>query len=244
MPGALGRRKSPDWKHVDKYPLMAEHIAEITAPRPLAIGVNWYDAFDRPEQDSTGHWWIARSGKLGSVRGGHCVALKPRRVTDWTAWWDFYDQGAEGACVGFGCSRVMTLMNRKAYEGRWLWDRAKERDGWSDTNPGDDNGTSVDAGMKVLRDIGHVAWRSAYAADDMDVAARRTRIANPAEGLQATRWIRSIDDALEVLGYQDVGYVDIINSWGRYYPHLTRLPVEVFERLWFEDGEVAVPTDR
>ena len=30
--------------------------------------------------------------------------------------------GPEGACVGFGCSRMMSLLNRKRYDARWLWD--------------------------------------------------------------------------------------------------------------------------
>ena len=31
-------------------------------------------------------------------------------TTGGEGWWDFYDQGTEGACVGFGCSRMMSLL--------------------------------------------------------------------------------------------------------------------------------------
>jgi hypothetical protein len=67
-----------------------------------------------------------------------------------------YNQGTEGACVGFGSSWMSSILNRSLYDARWLWDRAKERDEWADTNPGDNNGTSVRAAMDVLRLVGHV----------------------------------------------------------------------------------------
>ncbi len=65
------------------------------------------------------------------------------------------DQGEEGACVGFALSWAMCILNRQFYDSWWLWDRAKEIDDWPDTNPGDQNGTSVRAGCDVLRDQGH-----------------------------------------------------------------------------------------
>ncbi|MDX2646227.1 hypothetical protein PV341_22210 [Streptomyces sp. PA03-1a] len=68
---------------------------------------------------------------------------------------DLYDQGREGACVGFSSSWMMSILNRRRYEAHWLWDRAKETDEWPDTKPGDNNGTSVRAAMDVLRTQGH-----------------------------------------------------------------------------------------
>ena len=68
----------------------------------------------------------------------------------------FYDQKSQGACVGFGSSWMMSILNRRKYDARWLWDRAKEVDEWTDTNPGDNQGTSVRAAMDVLRKMGHV----------------------------------------------------------------------------------------
>lgn len=233
MTGSLGRKAPLDFEHVKKYPLSTPGAVAL-APTPVAMGVSWYEAFDSPEQDSQGHWWVARDGRLGAVRGGHCVALKHRYAVDTTGWWDFYDQGAEGACVGFGCSRVMSLLNRKRYDARWLWNEAKKIDEWPETNPGDDNGTSVRAALDVLRRQGHIVYR---AKNEPDYPSR-------AEGIQANRWITSIDDLLEVLGYQGVGYVDLINSWGRSYPHLTRMPLEIVDRLWREDGELGVVVDR
>ena len=248
MPGPLGRRAPTDWEHVDKYPLTAARLDEITTPRPVVIGVNWYSNFDNPVRDSAGHWWVGM-GNLGQIRGGHCVCLKPKGVADNTDWWDFYNQGSEGACVGFGSSRMMTLMNRKRYFARWLWDRAKEVDEWSDTVPGDDNGTSVRAALDILRTKGHIPWSYKYAewntdGEGSDWVPRSKLSPILGEGISANRWINSMDDCLQVLGYTPYDYVDVINSWGRDYPHLVRMPVTTLERLWQEDGEIGVPTDR
>jgi hypothetical protein len=200
-------------------------------PTPVVIGVNWYVEFDKPEPDGDGHQWIARDGKLSRIRGGHCVCLKPRGATDPDQWWEFYDQGTEGACVGFGISRLTSQLNRKLYDGFWLYREAKK----VDQRPGEDyEGTWVRAGLDVLRTRGHCV-----------VADGETRPEARAEGIKANRWARSIDDVLKTLGYHGLDYVDVLNSWGRHgYPHLTRMPATVLERLWKEDGEVGLVTDR
>ena len=99
MPGPLGRRPPSDWKHVDKYPLTAATAPE--KPTPVVIGVNWYVEFDKP-QGRPGSVLDRARREAGKILGGHCVCLKPRGHTDPVAWWDFYNQGTEGACVGFG----------------------------------------------------------------------------------------------------------------------------------------------
>jgi len=258
MSHGLGRKPPEDWEHVDKFPLTAAALETITVPTPVIIGVNWYSNFDNPVDDAgnpyspgarpVGHWWIGR-GSIGRIRGGHCVVLKPKGVTHNAAWWDFYDQGSEGACVGFGGSQMMTMLNRKRYFARWLWDRSKEIDYLADTNPGDDNGTSVKAALDVLRTVGHVPYSTKY--DDMnsdgegaDWAPRAQLKATASEGIAANRWVRSMDDMLDVLGYTGLDYCDIINNWGRSYPHLVRIPVTTLNRLWQEDGEFGVVTDR
>jgi hypothetical protein len=231
--GGLGRRVPSDFRHVDKYPLLAAIVDEAAQkPRPMAIGVNWYHAFDSPEKDSQGHYWVARSGSnLGPIRGGHCVCLKARGVSDPVAWWEYYDQGAEGSCVGYGSSRMMSLLNRKRYDARWLYHEAQLVDEYAETPP--EEGTSVRAGMDILRTRGHRVVRGLVDAPE-----------DLAEGISANRWATSVDDALRVLGYQDVGYVDILNSWGKSWPHMVRMPATVLARLLSEDGEFAVVTDR
>jgi len=137
--------------------------------RPVVIGVNWYVEFDTPEPDEqTGEHFIARGGadSLTQIRGGHCVCLEPGGEPDPEEWWNFYDQGSEGACVGFGWSRCQSILNKELYGARWLWDRSKEIDQWPETNPGDNNGTSVRSAGDVLAKSGHVDWVAEYADDD------------------------------------------------------------------------------
>lgn len=231
MSRALGRRAPTDFTHVDKYPLTA--ATTPAGPTPVVVGIRWYETFDNPIRDSrSGRWWIGRDD-LGTVRGGHCVCLAPGKLPDLVGWWAFYNQGREGACVGFGSSRMMSLLNRKRYDARWLWNRAKEIDEWPDTNPGDDNGTSVRAALDVLRTKGHVPWHG-----------DRPRME---EGISANRWATSVDEVHKVLqnGVGDrLGAVGVLNSWGGDYPHVVWMPDGVLERLMSEDGEVGLVTDR
>ena len=149
--------------------------------------------------------------------------------------------------MGFGWSRCMTLLNDgKLYTARWLWDRSKELDQWEETNPGDDNGTSVRTAGGVLRKSGHVSWQDEHSDDDH--TERAGYAAERDEGIQRFRWARSVDDVHQVLGNEradELGAIPFLNSWGRQgYPHRTWMPDEVLERLMEEEGEVAVPTDR
>lgn len=242
MAKGLGRHVPSDWRHVERFPLTVATMP--TQPTPVVIGVNWYSAFDRPLRDKSGHWWIGRDANLGSVRGGHCVTLRPAGLRDPTSWWQFYDQGYEGACVGFGVSRVLSLMNRRRYLARWTWDRAKEIDEWVETNPGDDNGTSVRAGLEVSRVQGAVRWNGTLTAADADWRLRGMIDGDLDEGIGTYRWALSMDDVLRVLDSPTLGYVTVLNSWGRSYPHLVRMPVTTLDRLWREDGEIGLVTDK
>jgi hypothetical protein len=245
MAGALGRRTPTDFEHVEKYPLRALPVEQQPVHVPMAFGINWYQNFDNPVKEADGRFWIGR-GNLGSIRGGHCVCLRSTGQHDSTAWWRFYNQGAEGACVGFGTSRMMSLLNRRRYFARWLWDRAKQADEWSDTNPGDDNGTSVRAACDVLRTKGHVTWKPSYADIDNDPADAYPRSGltpNPNEGISANRWATSWDDVKRTVGATGNG-VPVLNSWGTDYPRVVWLTDEAGARVLAEDGEAAVVTDR
>jgi hypothetical protein len=92
----------------------------------------------------------------------------------------FYDQGTEGACVGFSCSWMMTLLNRRRYDAFWLYREAQKVDEW----PGEDySGTSLRAGLDILREVGHrrVAWKRTYPAA-------------LGEGIHENRWATSVDE--------------------------------------------------
>jgi hypothetical protein len=95
----------------------------------------------------------------------------------------FYDQGQEGACVGFGQSIMMSLINRKLYDGKWLYDQAQLVDEWDDTPP--EEGTSLRAGFDILRTKGH---RRVYAGSSKPPEVD--------EGIvDVNRWITSVDEA-------------------------------------------------
>ena len=155
-------------------------------------------------------------------------------VVDHTAWWRYYDQGEEGACVGFASSRMMTLLNRERYDGFALYHQAQRIDEW----PGEDyDGTSVRAALDVLRDFGPYD---------------RKGVQDVADGVAVNRWATSVEDIAACLAPADQGqrildhdYVDVLNSWGEDYPHYVRLPLEALRRLVFsEDGDATVVTDR
>lgn len=224
----LARYKPKDFEHVDKYPLTRRMLAVIP-PTPVTVGVNWYSAFDTPVKDKDGKWWI--KGALGTIRGGHCVCMPHVDNEPWS-WYTYYDQGWEGACVGFGSSRMMSILNRKQYDARWLWNRAKEIDEWPETNPGDNEGTSVRAAMDILRTIGHKPKRGAI---------------GPAEGISANRWATNIDDLFSVLQndtYKKLGAIPFFNSWGADYPRKVWVSCEIWDRLMKEDGEFTMITDK
>lgn len=210
-------------------------------PTPVAIGVNWYTSFDRPVLDGA-TYWIGR-GDLGSIRGGHCLCIKPSgsmlTASDPLSWWRLYDQGSEGACVGFGLSRMMSLLNRRRYDARWLFHEARKVDEW----PGEDyQGTSVRAGCDVLRSRGHAR----VVPGDLDPFDGDSPVSLD-EGISANRWATSVDQVRAVLSspYHDRrGGVPLLNSWGEGYPHVVYLPYETLDRLIREDGEVALVTDR
>jgi hypothetical protein len=92
-----------------------------------------------------------------------------------------YDQGSEGACVGFACSWMMSLLNRVRYDARWLYVHAQDVDEWPDTPPGE--GTSVRAACDVLRAQGHCRMRGG-----------RPMAPDTTHGIEANRWATTVDE--------------------------------------------------
>jgi len=229
----LGMVAPPDTEHLDRYSLTAETMP--TKPTPVVLGTRWYRNFDQPMKGSDGRWWIGR-GDLGEWRGGHAVCLQPRTLTDRTAWHLHYDQGTSSSCVGASSSRAMTLLNRQRFDHWWLWDRSKERDGWPDTNPGDNEGTTIRAAFSTLKEIGH---KPVYADADLSPAQQH--------GISTYRWATSVEQVIECLMspiYYDIGGVAILNSWGTSYPRVTWMPLETLRRVITEYADCGLPTDR
>ena len=117
---------------------------------------------------------------------------KRLRLPSWHTQWD---QGSEGACVGFGTSMMMSILNEQQardghhtpfshkYNPFWLWNEAKKIDEWSDTNPGDTNGTSVRAGCDILRTLGHVR-----------IVKGKEQPADIRQGIKTNKWASTVDE--------------------------------------------------
>jgi hypothetical protein len=120
------------------------------------------------------------------------------------SWHKRHDQGQEGACVGFGTSMMLAILNQGQareqgirnpwvrYNPFWLWNEAKKIDEWPDSNPGDDNGTSVKAACQVLVTQGHVTWP--HEQDPGSIGPLHQMA-----GVSAVRWGTSVDNVRSAL---------------------------------------------
>lgn len=233
--GGLGRRIPTDENHIRRYSLTTGTMP--TTPTPVVLGINWYWSFGTPTQDGSGAWWLPRAGQnLGAIRGGHAICVRPDLLID--RWRGFYDQGNEGACVGYAWCRMMSLLNRERYDGYSLYRAAQAIDDWDDTPP--EEGTSVRAGADVARKQG--LWRV--------IRGRCESHPTRAAGILENRWATSIEEIAACLSPTDNGqhilnrgWTRLVNSWGLSYPEV-RIDLEVLNRLVFqEEGEATVVTD-
>lgn len=138
----------------------------------------------------------------------------------------WYDQGQTSACVGYSASWLMSILNCRPsdghkYDAKWLWEQAKAVDEWPDTNPGDNNGSSVRAAMDVLRQQGHVRVR--YGVD---------KPCDPAEGIAANRWATSVDQIRAAIASGVP--VNVGTSWyeGMFQPEQRK------REWWLPDGNL------
>ena len=233
MDKGLGWKVPEDRSYLDKWKLTAATLPSTA--QPCVLGVPWYSNFMNPKFDGT-RWWIGR-GNLGYVAGGHAICVQPGDASalDLWLWWKFYDQGEEGACVGFSLSRALSLMNRSRYHARWLYQEAQKIDEWPETPP--EEGTSVNAGCDILINRGHRRLKDGVFLPESIYS-----------GIKAYRWAKSVDEIHSVLRHpvaDRLGAVPLLNSWGTSYPRKVWLPDEVLDRIvFYENGECAVLTDR
>lgn len=146
-------------------------------------------------------------------------------------YWNLWDQGQEGACVGFGSSAAMGITNTRQhlretgtarthrFAPRWLYHEAQLVDEWADTPPA--QGTSVRASFDVLRTQGHRLVRYGV-----------TRPVDPKWGVAATRWATNIDEIRAAI------YADLAVSIGvDWYTNFDSPTVKDGER-WIGDGSL------
>ncbi len=132
---------------------------------------------------------------------------------------EFYNQGERNACAGYSCSQLMSILNSKKprkfvrYDPVWLWNAAKEADPWAETNPGDNEGTSIRTALELLRTVGHCRLAKSGAAKQpstaegieeyrwaVDVDGIRTAIANVMPVVLGTEWYSGMTDCEQVGG--------------------------------------------
>jgi hypothetical protein len=106
----------------------------------------------------------------------------------------FYNQNVEGlsSCVGHSGCYIGSHTEGGLLDAKWLWERAKARDGIPETNPGDNNGTTLRAGYEVRRREGlrRVVWdarQGRYVSQEPDPALRLASYwwATTVEGIRA-----------------------------------------------------------
>lgn len=234
--GPLGWKVPSNRSYMEKYPLTASTLPSTA--HPCVLGIPWYSKFDVPVKDGV-RYWIGRGSNLGYVRGGHAICVQPGDTSalDMWLWWRFYNQGSEGACVGFSLSRALSLMNRSRYDAFWLYRQAQAIDEWPETPP--EEGTSVDAGCQILKNKG---------ARRYDSKTGKFLTESIYSGIQSYRWARSVEDIHAVLKHptaDSLGAVPLLNSWGTAYPRKVWMPDETLDRVVFQEyGECVVLTDR
>lgn len=136
-----------------------------------------------------------------------------------------YDQGTEGACVGFACSWMMSIFNRRLYDACRLYQEAQRVDEWDDTPPGE--GTSVRAGLDVLRALGH--WVKPHRAPFADLA-------DPAHGIHENRWATTVDEVRTAIA---LGCPVVLGvNWYSNFDRPDRVPRRGLVEHWIGRGDL------
>lgn len=97
----------------------------------------------------------------------------------------WYDQGDAGACVGYATDIMMSILNGDKYNGKTVWNEAKKYDEIDETNPGDDNGTTVVGAMRVLAKLGNKRYTR---------AGTEQKNWNKKLGISEYRWASTVND--------------------------------------------------
>ncbi|MGI9252861.1 MAG: hypothetical protein ACR2J8_03880 [Thermomicrobiales bacterium] len=198
-------------------------------PAPVLVGMPWYETFDRPVKKGAA-WWIGTGSAWGEVRAGHAVCLRPPSMPDPVNAWQFDDQGATDACVGFATSRMCSLFNAgRFYNGVEMYKAAQRYDRWAGTNY---VGTSIDGGLEAALQVGPYRF-----------ANEKTTGPFKSDGVKSWTWVETADDVLAALGSSE-GFVRLLNSWGIGYPKEVRLPLSALTRLIRENAQFATAVDR
>lgn len=138
--------------------------------------------------------------------------VQVERVLKLPSWHWEHDQGAEGSCVGHGTAMERAITNTaqnvllrvlgikaRRYDPIDIWNEAKLVDGFSDTNPGDDNGTTVRAGYDVMRDRGPRRVKTMKLVGDAPTPIGEQPPSLP-DGAVVNRWATTVDEVRAAIG--------------------------------------------
>jgi len=167
------------------------------------------------------------------------------------SWHWTHDQGYEGSCVGHGVAFERAITNstqnkvllrvrpfNRRYDPLDIWNEAKKVDEWADTNPGDDNGTSVRAAYDVMRRLGprRVKLNAISISTDGHPIVKNPEARDPKEGVATNRWGRNSDDIRTAIS---MGIpVTIGVNWYSAFDRPTQKPGSGKSELWIGLGDL------
>jgi hypothetical protein len=150
-------------------------------------------------------------------------------------WHQQHDQGSEGACVGFGTSMALWILNMEesnrekgdfnpqySYDAWWLWREARLADEWPDNDDLEvSEGTFVRAACDVMRVRGHCL-----------VIDGQTQPEDRSHGILANRWATSSDEVRSAINEGIPCSVGI-----RWYSNFDE-PVDKGGEWWIGEGDL------
>jgi len=190
----------------------------------------------------------------------------------------FLDQGWEGACVGFSWSHAASSYTQHtrgitdAFAEQKVYWEAQKIDPWAGgAYPGavpDDDGTSVLAGAKIMRQYGFIdGYKWAFNVDDVLAALSNEGVVIIGVWWRDSMWNPRPNGLLDISGAQAGGHAILVrghnlkrrftgegehhvvrlrNSWGKSWglDGDCFLKVEDLETLLLDDGEACIPVGK
>ena len=254
-PKPLGRRAPTDWRHYEKFPLTA--ATTPTTPTPVAIGVNWYEDFDKPVQKGS-RYWIGLNPKQLGKRPRRALRLPRARRPARRQRRDRPPAAGQPELVGLlrpgprgRVRRLRLLAHDEPAQPQALRRPLAVGLGQVDRRVGRDQPRRR-RGHERARRVRHpararpraVEGRPSRGAATSSATRRSPRPARASPSTGGPRPSTRSTTSSRARPTTRAGAVRILNSWGRGYPHRVWMPDETLQRLIDEDGEVALVTDR
>lgn len=138
---------------------------------------------------------LAKHAKVVAPKHVNIIIPVPKDIKD-----VMFQNGFNG-CTGASTAELMTTLNTPAgnlsipYSWFYVWNEAKKIDEWSDTNPGDNEGSSVRAALDVARKFGMVTRKNSR----QEKSAPKNPVPNPDDGIVSNWWATDVDEIRAVV---------------------------------------------